>query len=234
MRHQHIAVADVSQRPLQQRLVRVALRRHFVAEKAGRRPADVREAASLRRGQRARRGTPARRAPDGVEPAAGMAGEGFVDPAQLVADRRRGQRHGAAGVVAELRPVAHAAGLVGDEAPMAPGVTAEGMALVGARLPVRSPGWVERVVAAGRLLVGKKEGCAHLVAPQDGGDLLRVAHVAGVQREIDVAAAGWLLRHHRGRSQKRHAGRCRQPAADAQDANAASCLHPPLSARARS
>jgi hypothetical protein len=73
---------------------------------------------------------------------------------------------------------------------MAPGVAAEGVALCDAGLPVVSPGWIERHVAAQGFLLGDKEARLDLVPCENFGDRFGMPHVAGVQGQVERALAG--------------------------------------------
>jgi hypothetical protein len=187
----------------------------FVAQEAGRRPVHVGVAAGLRGRHRLRRRLAARRAPDRIEPAAGDRLEARADPVELATQRLAVPLQRAARVGAELR--AHRQRAVGRDAAevhVIEGVAAKGMAFLGALAPVAGPAVIEREVAVRRLLVGEEERGAHLVLLQDAGDALGLAHVAGIERQVDGprrTGSGRGRRDH-GRGERQDAEPAREPA----------------------
>jgi len=69
------------------------------------------------------------------------------------------------------------------------GVRAERVAIGRKRFPVRCPAVVQRAVAVDGLLVGEEERGVNAVAAQRVGNQLRLAHAAGVERQVDGAFA---------------------------------------------
>jgi len=199
---QHVAVAQALERPFDEHAVRKPVRRKLVPQHPGVRPAHVLVAARRGRGERVRRRLPARRLPHRVETAAGQRAQARIDALQLVADSGRVE-HVRLPAVDVVHPPAVE---VGAKPPVMPGVRAEGVPLGRARTPVLAPGRVERAVAAEGLLVGEKEGGAHVVPGEDARDGLGLRHAARGEREIERAGA-----RRRGVRRGRHGEPAKEP-----------------------
>src|SRR5450830_1198394 len=195
--HEDIAVAQAVQRLLQQYSIRKDAAGELVAGKAGRCPGRVAVTAVARGRYCTRRSASAGSAPEGIEVFACQFAEARVDAPDLVAVLRRVPFAALARVVAELGLDDDAAAdAVLDVIHMVERVGTEGMALGHARLPVRRPGRVERVVAPPGFLVRQEEGGADGVAFQRGGDQFGLRLAARIEGQVDRAGA---LRRRPGR-----------------------------------
>ena len=110
-------------------------------------------------------------------------------PRQFGAERRRWSSTSAP---RPWRGVAHLAGRrVAAEIPVAPGMAGEGMALGGAGAPEGRPAIVQGAVAADSVGSSARNSVARTAAlAQDRGDLLGLPRPAGIDGQVDGAAAG--------------------------------------------
>jgi hypothetical protein len=193
MRHDDVAILQTIEGALQQQRVGVGLGGQFITQETRCRPADMAVATGLRGGQRVRRRATAGSAPEGIEPTAGQLLEARIRALQLCADGARVHAFAAA----IRQPVADLVADVLTETAVSPGVAAKSVAFRDARLPVRRPAGVERMVPAKGLFLGEKEGRLDAMPRQRLGDQVGVAHVAGVKGQVERPLAG--SRGRRGR-----------------------------------